>query len=78
MSNWEQVSLDSIINSGMIELGRGNIISKDDINNYPGPFPIYSSSAHNNGKFGEYAKYMFDEELVTWSVDGGGSFFLST
>jgi type I restriction enzyme S subunit len=29
----------------------------------------------NNGKFGEYGKYMFDKELITWSVDGGGQLF---
>lgn len=75
MSNWERITLDEWVKDGDIELGRGNIISKDDINNFPGPYPIYSSSAHNNGKFGEYAKFMFDEELITWSVDGGGSFF---
>lgn len=29
----------------------------------------------NDGKFGEYGDYMFDEELITWSIDGGGTFF---
>lgn len=75
MVAWEVEKLDSWVTSGAIELGRGDIISKDDINAFPGPYPIYSSSAHNNGKFGEYAKYMFDEELITWSVDGGGNLF---
>ncbi|MCU7906559.1 MAG: restriction endonuclease subunit S [Candidatus Thiodiazotropha sp. (ex Epidulcina cf. delphinae)] len=75
MSNWEVSKLHDWVIAGDIELGRGDIISKDDINNFPGPYPIYSSSAHRNGKFGEYAKYMFDEELITWSVDGGGNFF---
>lgn len=75
MSNWQTRRLDEYIDNGAITLGRGNIISKDDINLYPGPYPIYSSSAHNNGKFGEYAEFMFNEELVTWSVDGGGSLF---
>ena len=75
MSDWHTTRLDSFTDSGAITLGRGDVISKDDINAFPGPYPIYSSSAHNNGKFGEYNKYMFDEELVTWSVDGGGSLF---
>lgn len=75
MSKWKKSSLSKIISNGQIELGRGNIISKIDIANIPGNYPIYSSSALNNGKFGEYGKYMFDEELVTWSVDGGGYFF---
>lgn len=73
--DWEQIKLDDWVANGAVELGRGDIISKDDIAESPGPYPIYSSSAHNNGKFGEYAKYMFNEELVTWSVDGGGNLF---
>lgn len=67
--------LDEFIADGSVLLGRGDVISKDDIETHPGPYPIYSSSAHNNGKFGEYGKFMFDEELITWSVDGGGYFF---
>lgn len=74
MSEWQYKKLESYLGSA-ISLGRGDIISKDDINDYPGPYPIYSSSAHNNGKFGEFGKFMFDEELITWSIDGGGSFF---
>ncbi len=41
----------------------------------PGNFPVYSSAKDNDGKFGEYGKFMFDEELITWSVDGGGRLF---
>lgn len=75
MSELGTKRLDSYIESGEISLGRGNIISKDDIEAVPGSYPIYSSSAHNGGKFGEYGKSMFDEELITWSIDGGGYFF---
>ena len=75
MSEWKTISLDDLISSGQIELGRGEIISKDDIQNYPGQYPIYSSSASSEGKFGEYGKYIFDEELISWSIDGGGYFF---
>ena len=74
-SNIETISLDTLILNKKIELGRGEIISKIDIENYPGSYPIYSSSAHNNGKFGEYGRFIFNEELVSWSVDGGGDFF---
>ena len=70
-----QLSLDSQIMSGAIKLGRGNIISSKDIANKPGDYPIYSSSAQGKGEFGCYADFMFDEELITWSVDGGGRFF---
>lgn len=75
MSDFPSSRLDHFVNTGAVLLGRGDIISKDDMVANPGPYPIYSSSAKQNGKFGEYGKYMFDEELVTWSVDGGGNFF---
>ena len=68
-------TLEQLENEGIIQLGRGNIISKDDIKNNPGTFPIYSSSAQGNGEFGRYGDYMFDDERITWSIDGGGKFF---
>ncbi|MFY0623162.1 MAG: restriction endonuclease subunit S [Pelagimonas sp.] len=69
------ITLDELTQIGDIELGRGNIISKIDIRENSGSYPIYSSSSKNNGMMGRYGKFMFDEEMVTWSVDGGGKFF---
>lgn len=68
-------TLDELVTSNKVKLGRGNIISKKDIANLPGEFPIYSSAREKNGTFGYYGKYMFDEELITWSIDGGGRLF---
>ena len=67
--------LEELIEDGDIILGRGNVISKIDIRDYSGSYPIYSSSSKGKGKMGEYGKYMFNEELITWSIDGGGDFF---
>ncbi len=71
----EYRTLGSLEDAGLITLGRGKVISKKDIQNNPGDYPIYSSSATNNGLLGSYGDYMFDEELITWSIDGGGKFF---
>lgn len=71
----EMVPLNDLVSSGEVHLGRGNVISKIDIQKNPGPYPIYSSSSRNDGKMGEYGSFMFDEELISWSVDGGGHFF---
>ena len=71
----KKITLDKVIHTGDIKLGRGNIISSKDIEKYPGDYPIYSSSAKGSGEFGRYDHYMFDEELITWSIDGGGHFF---
>jgi type I restriction enzyme, S subunit len=68
-------NLDELVESGVIQLTRGKIISKRDIAACPGSFPVYSSAKENEGKLGEYGRYMFDEELITWSVDGGGRLF---
>lgn len=59
----------------MIKLGRGKVISKRDIENNPGNYPVYSSSAASLGEFGRYGDYLFDDERITWSIDGGGRFF---
>ncbi len=73
--DWQEKKLRAMEEDGQITLGRGNVISKKDIAAHPGNYPIYSSSIRNQGLFGRYGKYMFDEELVTWSIDGGGNFF---
>ena len=75
MSKVEVRKLGEIEELGLIEMGRGNIISKNDILSTPGNYPVYSSSSSNNGEIGRYGKYMFDDERITWSIDGGGKLF---
>jgi type I restriction enzyme S subunit len=72
---WPTKKLGELEDTGIIELGRGKVISKTDITKHPGNYPVYSAARLNNGEFGRYGRYMFDEELITWSVDGGGNFF---
>jgi len=72
---WEVKSLAELEEVGVLKLGRGKIISKKDLAASPGDFPVYSSSKVGDGKFGEYGLYIFDEELITWSIDGGGRLF---
>lgn len=69
------LKLGELEDTGRIRLGRGNVISKQDIQNNPGHYPVYSSAATNNGMIGRYGKYMFDDERISWSIDGGGKFF---
>jgi type I restriction enzyme S subunit len=73
--DWEVNTVAELEKQKLVKLSRGQVISKKDIDNTPGDFPIYSSSIHNDGLFGRYGDFMFDEELITWSVDGGGNFF---
>ena len=72
---WKEVKLAELEGEGKLRLCRGNVISTKDIIDNPGNYPIYSSSAHKNGEMGRYGSYMFEKELVTWSIDGGGAVF---
>ena len=73
-TNWECVGISKLIEKGKVTLNRGNIIPKKD-KSIINKFPVYSSSVQNDGLMGYDSKYMFDEELITWSIDGGGDFF---
>jgi type I restriction enzyme S subunit len=73
--DWDVKSLRDLVEAGKVELGRGNVISKKEMRAKPGNYPVYSSSVTGDGKIGEYGEYMFDEEMITWSVDGGGHLF---
>ena len=72
---WEVRTVAELEQLKLVKLARGQVISKKDIENTLGDYPIYSSSIHNDGLFGRYGMFMFNEELITWSVDGGGNFF---
>ena len=68
-------TLGELEDLGCITLGRGKVISKITMQANPGSYPVYSSSAQGDGQIGSYGAYMFDDERLTWSVDGGGRFF---
>lgn len=75
MSMVEWKTLGEIEDAGILELGRGMIISKNDMRDNPGEYPVYSSSSQGDGEIGRYGRYMFDDERITWSIDGGGKLF---
>ena len=68
-------SLGELEDAGVVALGRGSVISKIDLSDCPGEYPVYSSSAAGIGEFGRYGKFMFEDERISWSIDGGGRFF---
>ena len=72
--SWQWKKLDELIQEGIVRLNRGNIIPKHQKDNAY-KYPVYSSSTQNNGLMGYNDTYMFDKELITWSIDGGGNFF---
>lgn len=67
---WEQRKLGEMQKDNFLMLKRGNIIPKQK-----GRYPVYSSSATGDGLFCTTDSFMFDDEKVTWSIDGGGRVF---
>ena len=62
---WMTVSV-----SDVCSIGRGRVISKEDMYAHEGPYPVYSSQTLNNGVMGSIDTYDFDGEFVTWTTDG--------
>ncbi|SDU27892.1 Type I restriction modification DNA specificity domain-containing protein [Polaribacter sp. Hel1_33_78] len=54
-------------------IGRGRVISKVEIFENKGDFPVYSSQTTNNGELGKINTYDFDGEYVTWTTDGANT-----
>ena len=56
---------------------RGRVISKQELRENEGEYPVYSSQTLNNGIFGKINTFDFDGEYVQWTTDGAnaGSIF---
>ena len=66
--------MGDLVDTGIVELKRGRIIPKTALSK-DFKYPVYSASAQNNGLMGYADTYDLDEELISWSVDGGGNVF---
>jgi type I restriction enzyme S subunit len=64
-AGWKALEVQSAF-----EIGRGRVISKPEIRDNLGPYPVYSSQSKNNGKMGSIATYDFEGEYITWTTDG--------
>ena len=64
----------------MFRLGRGRVISNEEIGDKPGPYPVYSSQTENDGIMGYLNTYDFDGDYITWTTDGAkaGTVFYRT
>ena len=58
-----------LINS-IFDFTRGRVISKKDLMDNAGEYPVYSSNTKENGVFGYLNSYDFDCEGITWTTDG--------
>jgi len=62
---WDWLKIEDICH-----IGRGRVISKKEIIENTGDYPVYSSQTFNDGIFGYLNTYNFDGEYVTWTTDG--------
>ena len=64
----------------MFRLGRGRVISNEEIGTNPGQYPVYSSQTENEGIMGYIDTYDFDGNYITWTTDGAkaGTVFYRT
>jgi type I restriction enzyme S subunit len=63
--------------SELCKVTRGRVISKEDIKENIGDYPVYSSQTENNGELGKISTYDYNGEYLTWTTDGAkaGSVF---
>lgn len=54
-------------------ISRGRVISKGDIRDNPGEYPVYSSQTENNGVLGTISTYDYDGQYLTWTTDGANA-----
>ena len=59
--------------SHICALGRGRVISKIEIAENEGEYPVYSSQTENNGVLGYINTYDFEGDYVTWTTDGANA-----
>lgn len=57
----------------LFTLGRGRVISKEEIAQHPGAYPVYSSQTADNGVLGFINTFDFDGEYITWTTDGANA-----
>jgi len=54
-------------------LGRGRVISNEEIHDNPGPYPVFSSQTKNDGEMGRINTFDFSGDYLTWTTDGANA-----
>lgn len=57
----------------LFRLGRGRVISLEEIYENPGDYPVYSSQTDNDGVLGRLGSYDFEGDYLTWTTDGANA-----
>lgn len=59
--------------SDLFSLTRGRIISKNEIEQNLGIYPVFSSQTSNDGILGYIDSFDYDGEFITWTTDGANA-----
>lgn len=70
---YKQPETTSYFLGQLFTLGRGRVISKEEIAQNPGAYPVYSSQTASNGVLGNINTFDFDGEYITWTTDGANA-----
>jgi type I restriction enzyme S subunit len=54
----------------LFRMGRGRVISHEEILEHPGAYPVYSSQTESDGVMGYIDTYDFSGKFLTWTTDG--------
>jgi len=65
IKDWTQIKVKEIC-----DIGRGRVISSQEIESRLGIYPVFSPQSQNRGEMGRIDTYDFDGEYVTWTTDG--------
>ena len=65
ISGWKTASVKDLC-----QIGRGRVISGEEIEQHPGIYPVFSSQSKDNGRMGAIDTFDFEGEYVTWTTDG--------
>lgn len=68
--SYDSIKYKEIFLNDIFDFQRGIVISKKDIQNCQGEYPVYSSNTLNGGILGYVDFYNYDIEGLTWTTDG--------
>ena len=57
----------------LFSLGRGRVISHEDIADRAGDYPVFSSQTERDGCMGSIGTFDFDGDYLTWTTDGANA-----
>ena len=71
--SFEKEQIEWVKIESICSIQRGRVMSKGDIAENKGNYPVYSSQTENNGELGRISSFDFEGEYLTWTTDGANA-----